>query len=396
MQHHHHIYRQMATLLTMSCSSALIAAKNGWLPWSKHLQEKAEALTAQINAHPHAAEITSALHEQLQTHTTSLIEGLERARQLSHVPESPPLEPVFQLGQMTLNRVPNTKTDDTKPIILCVPSLINTSRIFNLMQGRSMMHYLAEQGHDALLLDWGLPEGEEASFGIEDYIIQRLEPAIVMQERPVHLVGYCMGGMMAVAAALRQPEQVARLSLLATPWDFHSADALRNPMPDSARSQIEALFDALPGETNMPGDLVHLWLYMMNPWPVHTKYARFAAMEDEARIQNFLAREAWLHETVPMSQGVARTCLLNWPLENTPAKGKWAIDGMEIKPQNLKQPTDIFIARGDSVVPPLCASPLTALIPNAEVRYVNTGHLGLMVGAQAEEKVWQKLADLYT
>jgi pimeloyl-ACP methyl ester carboxylesterase len=37
-------------------------------------------------------------------------------------------------------------------------------------------------------------------------------------------MGYCMGGLLCIAAALRRPEQVAALGLITTPWDFHAAD----------------------------------------------------------------------------------------------------------------------------------------------------------------------------
>ena len=45
------------------------------------------------------------------------------------------------------------------------------------------------------------------------------------RRRPIAVVGYCMGGLLALALALRRQRQVACLALLATPWDFHAERA---------------------------------------------------------------------------------------------------------------------------------------------------------------------------
>jgi polyhydroxyalkanoate synthase len=95
------------------------------------------------------------------------------------------------------------------------------------MPGKSLMRYLAAEGLQAMLLDWGYPGAVERRFTLTDYIAGRLERALTAIGRPVILVGYCMGGLLALAAALRRPDRVRGLALLATPWDFHAPDADR-------------------------------------------------------------------------------------------------------------------------------------------------------------------------
>ena len=87
-----------------------------------------------------------------------------------------------------------------------------------------MLRFLAGAGLRPLLLDWGWPGEVERGFTLTDYMAGRLERALVAVGAPVVLAGYCMGGLLAMAAAQRRPEQVRALALLATPWDFHAAD----------------------------------------------------------------------------------------------------------------------------------------------------------------------------
>src|SRR4029077_2221749 len=108
--------------------------------------------------------------------------------------------------------------------LLFVPSLINRATVLDLTGERSMMRYLAANGARVLLLDWGWPGEVERSFSLTDYIAGRLERALLAAGRQVVLVGYCMGGLLAVAAAQRRPDLIRALALLATPWDFHAGD----------------------------------------------------------------------------------------------------------------------------------------------------------------------------
>src|SRR6202043_2877398 len=98
--------------------------------------------------------------------------------------------------------------------------------VLDLLPKRSFVRFLAERGLRPLVLDWGEPGDAERDFSLTDYIAGPLEAAmdaaIALTEGPVGLIGYCMGGLLALTLALRRPIDTACLALLATPWDFHA------------------------------------------------------------------------------------------------------------------------------------------------------------------------------
>ena len=132
--------------------------------------------------------------------------------------------------------------------ILLVPSLINRAYILDLTPARSFARYLRERGLRPYLVDWGAPGADERGFGLDDYIAGRLMPALEAARRdagrPIALAGYCMGGTMVLPLAARA--EVGSLVLLATPWDFPTADGGHQARLVAAHMPaLAALVDAL-------------------------------------------------------------------------------------------------------------------------------------------------------
>jgi polyhydroxyalkanoate synthase len=289
------------------------------------------------------------------------------------------------------SRLLDYTTGGAGPLVVVVPSLINRATILDLMPGKSLMRYLAAEGMEALLLDWGDPGPIERRFTLTDYVAGRLERALVAIGRPVILVGYCMGGLLALAAALRRPDLVRGLALLATPWDFHAPDAGR------ARA-LAALLPALEPAMNATGalatDLLQMLFASLDPFQTPAKYRNFARLDQAgpaARL--FVAIEDWLNDGVPLAAPTARTCLGEWYGENATVEGLWTIAGAPIDPTQLAQPAFIAIPNRDRIVPPESASALADLIPQATVHRPAAGHVGMAAGRRAETELWRPLRD---
>jgi poly(3-hydroxyalkanoate) synthetase len=281
------------------------------------------------------------------------------------------------------------------PVSLFVPSLVNRAYVLDLAPGHSMLRWLAAQGVRPLLLDWGWPGEVERSFTLTDYVAGRLEramaAAVAVAGGKVALVGYCMGGTLAVAAAQRRGELLSGLGLLAAPWDFHADDPARAEM----LARTLPLFEpALAFNGTLPVDLLQVLFTLLDPWGVAEKYRGFARLDPEgARARLFVALEDWLNDGIPLAAPVARECLSGWYGQNTPARGAWRIAGMAVEPASVRLPCFVAAPARDRIVPPESARPLAGLIPGAVLHEPAAGHIGMAAGGAAERVLWRPLRD---
>ncbi len=273
--------------------------------------------------------------------------------------------------------------------LFVVPSLVNRAYILDLMAEHSMLRHLAAAGRRPLLLDWGFPEGAERSFSLADYVAGRLERALSSLGEPVDLLGYCMGGLMAVAAALRRPDRVRRLVLLASPWDFHAAGAR------AARRMAASLplFEPVMGlHGALPVDALQALFAQLDPLAIAAKYRDFGRQDPASfRARLFVAVEDWLADGVPLAAPVARETIEGWYGRNAPAAGGWHLLGEPVRPERLGVPALVAIPGRDRIVPPGSAEALAGRIPGAAVLRPRAGHVGMVAGSSARRALWDPL-----
>ncbi len=279
--------------------------------------------------------------------------------------------------------------DATGPIVLFVPSLVNRAYVLDLAPGLSMMRFLAAHGVRVRLLDWGWPGEIERGFTLTDIIAGRLERALVAMAEPVVLAGYCMGGLLAVAVAQRRPDLVQALALLATPWDFHAADA---PGATGLAAILPMLEPAMALGGTLPVDLLQTFFALLDPDGIAAKYRAFGRLEqDSPAARRFVALEDWLNDGIPLAAPIARDCITGWYGANTPARGQWRVAGQAVDPAALRLPSFVAVPARDRIVPPQSARPLAALIPGATLHEPGAGHVGMVAGTRAEAALWRPL-----
>jgi polyhydroxyalkanoate synthase subunit PhaC len=284
--------------------------------------------------------------------------------------------------------------DATAPTVLVVPSLINRYHVLDLLPERSFLQHLASSGLRPLVIDWQAPGRQERHFDLVDYIAGPLEAAFEAARHsangPVGVVGYCMGGLLALALSLRRQRQVACLALLATPWDFHAK---------GRQSQCLALAaDSIARLSNRVGSVsveaIQTLFYVLDPFTSVRKFIRFASLDpdgDEAR--SFVALEDWINDGVPLPIRVARSCARSWYRDNEPSQGLWRVAGQIVRPQALRRPALVVVPGRDRIVPPDSAEPLAAAIGSVTVLRPPLGHVGMMAAARAPDVVWTPIAN---
>lgn len=281
--------------------------------------------------------------------------------------------------------------DDGWPLLV-LPSLINRAYILDLMPNGSLLEFLSGNGIRPFLLDWGTGIALDRQYSLEDLVLERLAPSLrhiqlTTHRRPL-VLGYCMGGTLAVSLACIEAGRLAGLALLATPWNFHIPDdAIKNAT--SVSHTITSLSGLAGG---MPIDLLQALFAQIEPMGVPRKFAQFANLSSTSQSAiRFVAIEDWLNDGVPLSAEVAFDCLVGWYARNGPASGSWRLDGIPIRPDKLDLPAWLAIPEHDRIVPARSSLPLAHLLNRCEIVSPKGGHISMVAGLNAETSLWKPL-----
>lgn len=268
------------------------------------------------------------------------------------------------------------------PDVVVVPSLINPPLILDLAPDNSLMRWLATQGLHPYLLDWGTPTPAERDLDVTGHVEQLLLPLLAKFDRPPLLVGYCLGGTMALAAACVAP--VAGLATIAAPWHFAGYGDVRADMIalwDSARPMCEQL-------GLVPMEVLQSGFWQLDPARTVAKYEAFAAMDpasDQARA--FIALEDWANAGAPLTYAAGRQLFEDFLPHDLPGSGEWIVAGRPTGPAALACPAIEFVSLTDRIVPAATAADLK------ERRDTGAGHVGMVVGSRGREQLWEPLRD---
>ena len=372
----------------LSSLAALPPARSGSLNWRHAVPAEAAALQeALARTDPEA--LARALGAEAAGRIGRFLKGIDgyRAHPYRRRLEEPPV-----LWQSGTTRVLAFGGERPGAPVLLVPSLINRAYILDLTAQRSFARYLRERGLRPYLLDWGAPGAAERQFGLDDYILGRLAPALEAVRdnagRPVVLAGYCMGGTMVLPLAARP--DVAALVLLATPWDFRADGGHQARLIAAHLPGLTALIGSLG---QLPPDALQAMFAALDPLLAARKFSAFAQLPPaSAAARNFVALEDWLNDAVPLTGPVARACLEDWYGANAPAEGNWLVGGEAVRPERVTCPALNVVPARDRIVPPASAEALSAALPHAETWRPPLGHIGMMASPRTKRLLWRKLA----
>ncbi len=366
-------------MLWASSRSGLASLSAGLPLWSA--PPPLAALAPEI-ARAGSARVATALDRELTRRAALFVAGLETYRRHPHRRAADEERVVWGVGS---TRLLDYSGAGGRPVLI-VPSLINRHYITDLLPERSFVRFLRDAGMRPLVVDWGAPGEPERGFGLDDYIA-RLDAILGAVREPVAVIGYCMGGLLALAVAQRRTANITGLALLATPWDFHAE------RPEQARL-LGAVIDAAATGDTLPLWVIQSLFLSLDPFLAERKFIRFAGLDPASEAaRDFVALEDWLNDGVPLASAVARACGGAWYRDNAPARGEWRVDGEAIAPRRFDRPALVVVPRRDRIVPPRSAAALGAALPNAVMMRPPLGHIGMMASAAAPETIWRPIAE---
>jgi polyhydroxyalkanoate synthase len=263
------------------------------------------------------------------------------------------------------------------PPALLIPSLINPPRILDLDAETSLAAAIAGMGRRALLLDWGKAD-ERSGLTIAGHLEQLLLSLLRSIGEPQALIGYCLGGTMAIAAA--NLVECERMVTLAAPWKFAGyPEKSRGALQDMWRHS-KAAAEALGA---LPMEVLQAAFWSLDPERTVKKFAEFGRLEPQsAEGRRFVQLEDWANEGEPLPFPAARELIEDMFGHDFPGSGNWVVGG-RTSTDDITVPALHILAGNDRIAPPETAPQGTSLS-------IQSGHVGMIVGS-ARTKLHEEL-----
>ncbi len=280
--------------------------------------------------------------------------------------------------------------------VLLVPSLINRHYVLDLQPGKSVAETLVARGHDVFIVDWGTPGPEDRHLTFDDITDGYLGRAVRVAAQhgargKTHVLGYCLGGTLAVIHAAVRPEKIASLTVLAAPVAFHD-DGLLSLWTRSSTFDLGAMIDATG---NVPWQLMQGAFQMLRPTLPLSKAAHVLdrAWDDEF-LDGFFALEAWGNDNVSFPGEAYRRYVEGLYRADGLINETFTLSGHRVRLGDITCPTLAVTFAHDNIVPEASAAPLMDRIGSADKERVHLpgGHVGAVISRKALATLWPTIS----
>jgi polyhydroxyalkanoate synthase len=309
-----------------------------------------------------------------------------------------PRDVVWTHRNTTLYRYRSSRRSYAVPVLL-VFALINRPEIFDLRPGNSFVEFLLEEGYDVFLVDWGVPDEEDAEMGLAEFVCDELHWAVRETLRSVGtdevtLLGWCIGGTLsAMYCALNATGPVRNAVLLTTPID--PSGSLYARWVGIDEFDVDLVADSYAA---IPGAGIDWANKLMKPVTNYvTTYRRLLQeiLDGRDPRESYQAMAKWVADNPPFPARAYREWITWMYKENRLVSGRLQLRGQTVRLSAIEQNLLVVTAGADHIAPPQGTVPLLDLVASEDVTHLDRpgGHIGLMAGSKAKHEIWPALAD---
>jgi putative long chain acyl-CoA synthase len=285
--------------------------------------------------------------------------------------------------------------------LLLVPPLMVASEVYDISPDVSAVAYLAHEGVDVWLVDFGAPERAEGGMDrtLDDHVravSEAVERVRATTGKDVHLCGYSQGGMFCYqAAAFRRSAGLASIITMGSPVDLHRHLKVDEDVTERLLAGLRAALSwPLARIEGLPGMFTS------------TGFKLLSARKEASQLVDFVRN---LHDRQALEKREAKRLFLGgegfvaWPgpafrkfvddviVGNRMASGGFVIDGQTVTLADLTCPILYFVGNRDEMGRPGSVRGIRRAAPRVTKMYevpLRAGHFGLVVGSTALTVTW--------
>jgi polyhydroxyalkanoate synthase len=286
------------------------------------------------------------------------------------------------------------------PVLLVTP-LAAPALCFDLRRGCSLVEHFVEAGRPTYLVEYGEVSFRNRALGIEHWV-EEVVPAAIEQVskhaggRPVHLVGWSLGGIFALLSAADRPDlPIASVTVVGSPIDVSQVPLVAPLRPLLNLTYGRALTPVYQLIGGAPKPLVR-WAFQLSSFQkLVTRPLAIATHLDDA---DFLAQlEAVDRFTDNMTAYTGRSfgqLYHRFVHGNVLSTGRYELADRTVDLSAITVPVLVFAGSTDGIAPVNAVKAVVPLLTGSpEVRFeiVPGGHLGMLTGRAARGSTWRVL-----
>jgi polyhydroxyalkanoate synthase subunit PhaC len=323
--------------------------------------------------------------------------------------------PVVGGGTADLTRVPSVVIDEgpqrrvhryrgprkhrARHPVLLVPPLAAPATCFDLRRGCSVVEHLTTQGYPTYLVDYGAIGFSDRQLGLEHWVDDVIPKAIdaVCEDsgEQVQVVGWCLGGIMAMLGVASQRMPVRSVSMVASPFDFQQVRLMapiRQIGEITGGRIVTTLYRALGGA---PAPLVSI-AFQLTAWDrLLTKPFTLARhISDREFLAQIEAVDDYMAHMLAYPGRTFGQLYHQFFRVNELAAGTLRLRDRDIRLDDVEVPV-LSVAGANDVLAPVEAvrhvGNLLKRAPEVRLETAPGGHLGVLTGRSARAATWRYL-----
>lgn len=308
---------------------------------------------------------------------------------------------IAEAPQRTIYRYRPTNDVKAHAPVLLVPPLAAPATCFDLRRGCSVAEHLTRRGYPTYLVDYGaISTRTDKQLGLEHWVEDVIPAAIreVSEDaggQPVQVVGWCLGGIMALLAVAGEKLPVQSVALIASPFDFTRVRLMapiRRLAGITGGSLVTGLYRALGGA---PAPLVSLGFQLT---AIDKRITKPIVLARRLADRDFLAHveavDDYMGNMLAYPGRTFGQLYHRFFRVNELAGGKIRFSDREIDLADVTVPVLSVAGKADVLAPQPAVHHVAGLLessPEVRLETAPGGHLGVLTGRSARFSTWKYL-----